>query len=65
MEKLKVPRDIGKKESTAVIGWDEADLEDFEAIKRVLCDSLILQRVNPDKPFVLKVDASKYVVGPL
>ena len=57
MEKLKVPRDIGKKGSTAVIGWDEAELEAFEDIKKVLCDSLILQRVNPDKPFVLRVDA--------
>ena len=35
MEKLKVPRDIGKEGSKAVIGWVEADLEAFEAIKKV------------------------------
>ena len=63
MEKLKVPRDVRKKGSKAVLGWDEADLEDFEAIKKVLCESLILQRVNPDKPFFLRVDTSKYAVG--
>ena len=57
-----MPRDIGKKGSTAVIGWDEADLDAFEAIKKVLCDSLILKQVNPDIPFVLRVDASKYAV---
>ena len=37
MEKLKVPREIGKKGSKAEIGWDEADLEAFEAIKKVFC----------------------------
>ena len=49
MEKLKVPRDIGKKGSKALFGWDDTNLEAFEAIKKVLCDSLIFQRVNPDK----------------
>ena len=34
MEKLKVPRDVGKKGSKAVIEFDEADLEAFVAIKR-------------------------------
>ena len=31
--------------------------------KNVLCESLSLQRVNPDRPFVVRVDASKYAVG--
>ena len=34
MEKLKVPRDVGKKGSKAVIEFDEADLEAFVAIKK-------------------------------
>ena len=38
-------------------------MEDFEAIKKVLCESRILLRLNPDKPFVLRVDASIYAVG--
>ena len=46
-----------------MIGWEEADLEAFEAIKKVSCEYLILQRVKPDKPFVLRADASKYAVG--
>ena len=35
----------------------------FEAIKARLCGNLLLQRVNPDKPFVLRTDASGYAVG--
>ena len=62
MEKLKVPSEIGKKGSKAVIGWEEADLEAFESINKVLCESLILQKVNPDKPFVIRLDASKNAV---
>ena len=58
-----MPRDVGKKGSKAVIEWNEADLEAFEAIRKVLCENLLLQRVNPDKPFVLRVEASKYAVG--
>jgi len=34
MEKLKVPRDIGKKGSKAVVGWDEADLEAFRSSRK-------------------------------
>ena len=51
-----------KKGSKAVIGWEEADLGAFEAIKRILCENLLFQRVNPDKPFSKRVDASKYPV---
>ena len=39
-------RGIGKKGSKAVIRWDEADWEAFDAIKKVLCESLMLQRVK-------------------
>ena len=35
----------------------------FEELKKRLCSGLSLQRVNPDKPFVLRVDASGYAVG--
>ena len=47
MEKLKVSREVGKKGSKAVIGWDEADLEAFEAIKNYCANPINLQRVNP------------------
>jgi hypothetical protein len=62
-DKLAVPRDIGKKGSKFRVDWDEEDLKAFENMKKVLCGALSLQRVNPDKPFVLRVDASKYAVG--
>ena len=62
-EKLKVPRDIGKKGSKVKITWTEKDIEAFEHIKKLLCGELILQRINPDKPFILRVDASGYAIG--
>ena len=62
-EKLKVPRQLGKKGSKAGITWTPQDQVIFEEIKRRLCSALELQRVNPDKPFMLRVDSSKYAVG--
>ena len=62
-EKLKVPRDEGKKGSKKKIPWGDKDQEAFQEIKKRLCSNLVLQRVNPDKPFVLRVDASGYAVG--
>jgi hypothetical protein len=62
-DKLKVPRDIGKKGSRAKISWTGEDQEAFDALKASLLTELALQRVNPDKPFVLRVDASNYAVG--
>ena len=35
----------------------------FQELKRRLVSGLALQRVNPDKPFILRVDASGYAVG--
>jgi hypothetical protein len=62
-DKLKVPREVGKKGSKQRVEFDEEDLKAFEELKKRLCEGLILQRVNPDKPFVLRVDASGYAVG--
>ena len=62
-EKLKVPREEGRKGSKKKIEWSNADIEAFERLKQVLCSKLVLQRVNPDKPFVLRVDASGYAAG--
>ena len=41
----------------------EKDIWAFNEIKKRLCSKLKLQIVNPDKPFVLRVDASQYAVG--
>jgi len=62
-EKLQVPRGLGKKGSRYPISWEKEDQETFEAIKRLLCERLVLQRMNPDKPFVIRADASRYAVG--
>ena len=62
-DKLKVPRAEGKKGSKKKIMWSESDEQAFEDIKQNLCSQLLLQRVNPDKPFVLRVDASRYAIG--
>ena len=60
---LKVPRDVGKKGSKKRVDFGPAELEAFHELKRRLISGLALQRVNPDKPFVLRVDASGYAVG--
>ena len=62
-DKLKVPRDVGKKGSKKKVDFDALDLEAFNELKRRLVSGLSLQRVNPDKPFVLRVDASGFAVG--
>ena len=58
----KVSREEGKKGSKKKITWTAVDVEAFEKIKEKLVSGLLLQRVNPDKPFVLRVDASRYAV---
>ena len=40
----------------------EEDQKAFDEVKRVLCEGLELQRVDPDRGFVLMVDASGYAV---
>ena len=62
-EKLKVPRAEGKKGSKKKMKWNEEEKKSFEEIKKKLCTQLSLQIVDPDKPFVLRVDASQYAVG--
>jgi hypothetical protein len=62
-EKLKVPRAIGKKGSKHKIQWEPSDISRFEEIKLKLSEKLSLNAVDPDKPFVLRADASRYAVG--
>ena len=62
-DKLKVPREVGKKGSKVPISWTPEDQQIFQEIKNRLCAGLVLQRVNPDKDFVLRVDASGYAIG--
>ena len=62
-DKLKVSKEEGKMGSKKKILWTPTDQGAFNEIKRRLCSKLVLQRVDPDRPFVLRVDASGYAVG--
>jgi len=62
-DKLKVSREEGTKGSKKKVEFNAEDLAAFEELKRRLVSGLALQRVNPDRPFVLRVDASGYAVG--
>ena len=62
-DKLKVPREIGKKGSKHKVEFSDEELKLFQQVKEELCGALLLQHVNPDRPFVLRTDASRYAVG--
>ena len=63
MEKLKVGRIQGKKGSKHPVHLSESDLKAFNDLKEELVSGLSLQAVNPDAPFVLRVDASEKAIG--
>ena len=54
MDKLKVPLEPGKMCYKSHITWDEEDKTAFADIKKILCESLSLQRVNPTKVLCLE-----------
>ena len=60
---LQVNKKEDKRVSQKRVPWGPEQQMAFEAIKARLCGNLLLQRVNPDKPFVLRTDASGYAVG--
>jgi hypothetical protein len=62
-EKLKLPRAQAKKGSRTPIEWTKQDEWAFETVKAALSSQLTLQRMNPDKPFVVRTDASRYAAG--
>jgi len=63
MELLKVGRVDGKKGSKKAVRFGEVETQAFHSLKRELLRGLQLQTVNPDRPFVLRVDASDRAVG--
>ena len=63
MEMLKVGKAAGKKGSSVRIPWTvEAD-KSFEDMKVALGKTVTLHSVNPDAPFFIRTDASKYAIG--
>ena len=61
--KLQLNREDGKKGSKKVLKWTPEEVEAFNALKNSLVENLELYQVQPDKPFVMKVDASRYACG--
>ena len=62
-EKLKVGRDDGKKGSKKPVTWTPADIQAFEALKHKLAQELELFQLDPDRPFVMRCDASDFAIG--
>ena len=62
-EKLKVGKIKGRKGSKEPVEWKKEDIEDFETLRKTLLGGLSLQVVNPDRPFVLRIDASGRAIG--
>ncbi len=62
-EKLKVGKIKGRKRSKEPVERKKEDIEDFETLRKALLEGLSLQVVNPDRPFVLRIDASGRAIG--
>lgn len=43
--------------------WSQLEQKSFDKLKLSLCMAPILQQVDPDKPFIIKTDASAYAIG--
>ena len=63
LAKLQLNRIDGKKGSKKPVIWSPEEAEAFEHLKTALAERLELFRVEPDKPFVLRADASDKAVG--
>ena len=63
MDILKVSKQDGKKGSKKAVRFTKEQRQAFDQIKSRLLGGLELFMVNPDKPFVLRVDASDKAVG--
>ena len=53
----------GKKGSKLKLVWEQNEIQAFESVKKALLAELSLQIVDPNKPFILRVDSSGYAVG--
>jgi hypothetical protein len=61
--KLQWTREDGKKGSQKILLWNEAEVHAFHELKAALAKSLSLFRIQVDKPFALRTDASGYAIG--
>ena len=58
MDCPQVNKKEGRKGSQKRVPWGPKQQTAFDNIKARVCANFLLQRVNPDKPFVLCTDAS-------
>ena len=63
MQKLKVGRDAGQDGSKHPIKSSDSERAAFETLKKTHMEGLELQTVDPDRPFILRVDASGRAIG--
>ena len=61
--KLRLNREEGRKGSKKRLTWKQEEIQACESIKKILVSNLELFRVEPDKPFVLRADASDRAIG--
>jgi hypothetical protein len=63
MGKLQVNRLDWKKASLKPVAWDDESKAAFKALKYALREGLQFFQLEPDQPFVLRTDASDFVIG--
>ena len=63
MSKLQLNRQDGKKGSKVRLTWKKSEIDAFEELKRVLAKKLELFIIDPDKPFIMRADASDRAIG--
>ena len=61
--KLSVNREDGKKGSTKRVTWKDDEIRAFQRLKEALVEELVLFQADPDKPFILRADASDRAIG--
>ena len=62
-DKLKVGREEGKRGSQKKLEYTPEEEKCFETLKKLLVSGLEVQIPDPDRPFIVRVDASRYAVG--
>ena len=62
-DKLKVGKEEGKRGSQKALSYTPEEEQCFQTLKTLLVHGLEVQIPNPDRPFILRVDASRFAVG--
>ena len=62
-EKLKLDKNEGKRGSQKAVIFNYEEIECFHRLKSLLVSGLEVLIPNPDRPFMIRVDASRYAVG--